>query len=294
MSRNRSILIIAVAVVSIGILLLIVNNPPKETANQAQPKNKPSSQETPVVSPLPTETLAETAAKTSPTETPAATAAKPESFEDGVWIKKYHGNFACYKFETPDGIKVITDPFCMDETIDPDIVTESHQHVDHTDVKKLTGIYELLTTTGESIQSGVKVTGVSGKHNKGDTECTNIIYVFEIEGITIAHFASQGELPDEKALEEMGNIDILLIQAFTSPDYKDSKLTLAECKEIIRKLKPKIVIPEHGTPKLGDSLAKYLEADIEYASNGQLVVTRDALDEIETVKIIDLDTNVTL
>jgi L-ascorbate metabolism protein UlaG (beta-lactamase superfamily) len=272
-------IVAAIMIVSIGILLMVAST--SQTANQALPRNH-------VIFPV------ASVASPDPTKQPEATAARPENFKDGVWIKKYHGNFACFKFETPDGAIVITDPFCMNEIIDPDIVTESHQHEDHTNVSKLTGKYKLLTSTGEYQQNGINVTGFSGKHNKGDTECTNIIFVYKINGINIAHFASQGEYPEDEALEEMGRIDVLLLQGFTNSEYADSKLTLAECEKIILKLHPKIVIPEHGTPGMGDSLAKYLGADIEHSNNGQLVVTRSALEEIETFKIIDLDTNVTL
>jgi len=214
---------------------------------------------------------------------------KSVNISEGVLIKKYPGNYACFKFETPDGIKVITDPFAMDETVEADIVTESHQHLDHTDVSHLLGSYKAIYTIGDFSVKGINVMGLSGKHNKGVADGTNFIYVFDINGIKIAHFASQGELPNDKTLKKIGKVDILLIQASIRPEYANSKLNIKECKAIIEKLNPKIVIPEHGTPGLGKSLAKYLGVKLEYPKDSELVVTRNGLDAIKSLEVNDLD-----
>lgn len=218
---------------------------------------------------------------------------KSGKFTEGVWIKKYPDNYACFKFETPDGLKIIADPYNMNETVHPDIVTESHQHIDHTDVSKLTMPYKLIRDPENFTQKGIKITGISGKHNKGDMSGTNSIFIFEINGIKIAHFASQGELPSDEVLNKMKNIDVLLIQASIEPDYLQGKLTLQECDHIIKILNPKIVIPEHGTPYISVAFAKYFNKLDEYASSGEIVVTRSSLDSISSFKIIDLDTNIT-
>jgi L-ascorbate metabolism protein UlaG (beta-lactamase superfamily) len=224
----------------------------------------------------------------------------PENFTEGIYIKKYPDNFACFKFETPNGIKVIVDPYYMNETVEPNIVTESHQHWDHTDLSMLKGAYKLITTTGEFSENGIEITGFPGKHDKGDNEGTNFIYVFNINGIRIAHFASQGEVPSDEVMKSIGNVDILLIQTMTSSNSalnfemgltsSSSKLNLEECKSIIEKLNPKIVIPNHGTRKVGQSLATYLNTTIEYGSTGEILVTKNQLNKIKGVKVIDLDT----
>lgn len=215
-----------------------------------------------------------------------------KDFTEGVWIKKYPDNNACFKFETPEGKKIIVDPYMMDETVKPDIVTESHQHGDHTDVSKLQGAYKLIKKTGSYNEKGVKILGYSGKHNKGDVVETNIIFVFEIDGIKIAHFASQGELPSDELLEKIKDVDVLLIQASIRPQYADSKLNLEETKAIIKKLKPKIVIPEHGSYNLGKALATYLDLEVEFIKNGEIVVTRSGLNASKSLRILDLDIDV--
>lgn len=215
-----------------------------------------------------------------------------ENFTQGVWIKKYPENYACFKFETPEGLKIVVDPYMMNETVKPDIVTESHQHADHNDISKLQGEYKLIKETGSYIEKGIKITGYSGKHNKGDATETNIIFVYEINGIKIAHFASQGELPNYDVLDKIKNIDVLLIQASIKPEYANSKLNLDETKLIIDRLNPKIVIPEHGSENLCKALASFLGLNVEFIKNGEIVVTKSELNASEGLRILDLDIDV--
>ncbi|PYG87335.1 beta-lactamase family protein [Ruminiclostridium sufflavum DSM 19573] len=215
-----------------------------------------------------------------------------KDFTDGIWIKKYPENYACFKFETPEGIKIVADPYMMDEIVEPDIVTESHQHSDHTDVSKLQGTYKLIKETGEYDEKGIKINGYSGKHNKGDTAETNIIFTYVINGIKIAHFASQGELPSDETLEKIKNADVLLVQASIKPEYANSKMNLEETKHIIDKLNPKIVIPEHGSENLGKALAAYLNLKVEFVKKGEIVVTRSELDASKGLRVLDIDTDV--
>ena len=219
-------------------------------------------------------------------------AKKPENLTEGVWIKKYPENYACFKFETPDGIKIVADPYMMNETVQPDIVTESHQHADHVDVSKLKGTYKLIKETGSFSEKGVKITGYQGKHNKGEMSEPNIIFVYEVNGLKVAHFASQGELPSDETLDQIKNADVLLIQASIKPEYANSKMNLEEAKYIIDKLNPKIVIPEHGSENLGKALAAYLGLKVEFIKNGEVIVTKSELDAAKSLRVLDLDIDV--
>ncbi len=219
-------------------------------------------------------------------------AKKPENFTEGVWIKKYPENYACFKFETPEGIKIVADPYMMNELVQPDIVTESHQHADHVDISKLQGTYKLIKETGSYSEKGVKITGHQGKHNKGEMSEPNIIFVYEINDVKIAHFGSQGELPSDETLEEIKNVDVLLIQASIKPQFANSKMNLEETKYIIDKLNPKIVIPEHGSENLGKALAAYLGLKIEFIKNGEVIVTKSELEAAKSLRVLDLDMDV--
>jgi len=211
-------------------------------------------------------------------------------FTEGVWIKKYPDNYACFKFESPEGFQIVCDPFDVDETLQPDIVTESHQHSDHTDTSNLEHPYQLITEAGDYSKEDVVIQGYAGKHNKGDIEGTNNIFIIKMKDITIAHFASQGEIPSDEVLEQIGSVDILLIQVFENPLY--NKLLINDTDAIINKLKPKIIIPEHGDINAGDILAKHLKnATEDVESSGNIIVTRDMLDKIEGILVINLDNN---
>lgn len=221
---------------------------------------------------------------------------RPEKFIKGVWIKKYPGGYACFKLETPDGIKIICDPYNMDETVTADIVTESHQDADHNDTSRITGEFTLLKEPGEYIVKGIHITGIPGKHNKPDTGITNIIFVFEINGIKIAHFASQGKRPSEDIwakLKAFNGIDILMIQAFKSPhwEWDEIKMTPKECYTVIDRLKPGIVIPEHGTKGISKDFAKHYHTQVEYIDYDGFVVTGDILKNIRGHKILEMDNN---
>lgn len=215
--------------------------------------------------------------------------------EAGVFIKKYPDNYTCFLIESPTGVRIITDPYQMNEDVRADIVTESHQHYDHNDVSRIIKPYQLITTIGESNIKGIKITGIAGKHNKneekylGNVGVTNIIFVFEIAGIKIAQFASQGVMQDTAALMKIGQPDILIIQI---GDSENQKLTIGDVLTIIQKLKAKIIIPAHCFYPQEDSqiLAKLLtNSVVTYVTNGQLMITKEDLQGINSPKIMVLD-----
>jgi hypothetical protein len=224
---------------------------------------------------------------TAPQDT-AAEASETE-FTEGIRITKYPGDYASFKFETPDGTTIISDPFLMNEVIQPDIVTESHQDLDHNDETLLIPPYELITKAGEYTIGDVTIRGFAGKHNKGGGEGSNNIFVIQVNDITIAHFASQGEVPSEEVLYQINNVDVLLIQAFVNPNY--NKLVFEDIDTIISKLNPKIIIPEHCGEDSGSVFAKYLNITEENEDSGSVIITRSMLDNTEGLRLISLENN---
>lgn len=208
-------------------------------------------------------------------------------FSEGIRIKKYPGNNACFKLETPEGLQIVCDPYNIDETLQPDIVTESHQDSDHTDTSSLVLPYDLITEPGNYPYDAVNITGYPGNHNKGERSGINNIFVFTFEDITIAHFASQGAVPSDEILEQIGTVDILLIQFFINPNY--NKLTVADVQSIVEKLKPRIIIPEHCDASSAGWLATRMKLKEENEASGSLVITREMLDAADTLRIISLE-----
>lgn len=226
----------------------------------------------------------------APSEDPTATAQPPTPQKGGIRITKYPENYTAFKIETGNGVTIITDPFIMNEQIHADIVTESHQHLDHTDVSKILEPYTLLAEPGVFDLDGVKITGVAGLHNKpdpyDDLSGSNIIYVFDLGDIRLAQFASQGAVPNDAMFAQIGQVDVLVIQFFSTGG---TKLSTSEAAQIAQRLSARVIIPAHGDPSLNEKFAKELGADFKEEPSGVLNLTPGDLDQLKTPVVIVLD-----
>ncbi len=242
------------------------------------------------VSPTPkAETYEEAEATKTPTTISKAgvAPATDTEFTEGVLIKKYPGNYACFTFETIDGFQILSDPYMLNDTLKPDVVTESHQHGDHNDTSQVEGDFALITESGEYTFDKTVIKGYMGVHNKGDLPSPNTIFVTKLEDITIAHFASQGDLPSDEVLDQIGRVDVLLIQIFENGTY--GKLVPDDLPAIINKLQPKIIIPEHGQANADAVIAGKLDITYEAEPSGRLILTQEKLKMMKEAKVINLD-----
>lgn len=206
-----------------------------------------------------------------------------------VSLLKYPGGYTCFLLKSPTGVKIITDPCGMNEQIQPDIVTESHNHFDHSDLSMISRPYKLITTSGEFTEKGIKITGIPGHHNRGDSGVTNMMYIIDIDGIRIAEFGSQGDMPDQAALKKMGSADILIVQLFANAG---DKLTFNEALTIVKSLGAKIIIPAHGDNSTAtlNRFAQLLGSNtVTNIKSGKLTLTRTELDKIKIPKVVVLD-----
>jgi hypothetical protein len=203
-----------------------------------------------------------------------------DHFSEGIWIKKYPENYTSFKFETISGIKIITDPYNTD-SVQPDIVTLSHRHFDHSDMRKLTGNYTIIESDGTYNLNGISIEGYRGNHNKGSRDSINCVFIFDIDGIKVGEFGSLGEL----LTEDVGKLDVLIILVSTST----AKLTLDEIATIIQNTEAKIIIPAHGTPNLGEALATKINADYWLINSGEILVTKKNIAKIRKPLVLNLD-----
>jgi L-ascorbate metabolism protein UlaG (beta-lactamase superfamily) len=203
-----------------------------------------------------------------------------------IRITKYPGDNTSFKIETSQGLVIITDPCDMNEEVQPDIVTVSHSHDDHADFSHLKGPFQLLNTVRDAEIKGVKITAIAGHHNKGDTGTTNIIYVFDLEGLRLAQFASQGEWPTEEMFRQIGTVDILIIQIYGAI-YQ--KLSPSQAFDITKRMQAKLVIPAHGDPKNTDFLINWIKGPNEKIASGQMIVSKEDLDKLPKTKVVSLD-----
>jgi len=162
---------------------------------------------------------------------------------------QYYGH-SCFKVTAkPAGrgqedVNIFLDPFDKSIGLRPpqgqsDIVLSSHDHFDHNNVTALKGEPRILDIPGEYSVKGVNIVGLQTKHG-ADKDVLNTVFILETEDIKICHLGDVGEELNEKQLEEINSIDILMI-----PVGGNFTIDAKKAKEIVKKIEPKIVIPMH-------------------------------------------------
>ena len=176
---------------------------------------------------------------------------------------------SCFRLTERNYATVVTDPFDNKSIgysalkLKSDIVTVSHDAPGHNNVDAVKGASHVIDGAGEFEIGGVFVTGVStdgggaGK-KKGKGSPNNTIYVFDYDGITVAHLGDLKQTPTQSEIESLGTINVALV-----PVGGGGGLNAAKAAEIISLIEPNLVIPMHySTPavKLSlDSLSKFVK-----------------------------------
>jgi L-ascorbate metabolism protein UlaG (beta-lactamase superfamily) len=177
---------------------------------------------------------------------------------------KYLGH-SSFIIETKKGIKILTDPyetgsFGGEVKYKPikeecDVVLVSHDHADHNYTKGLP-CKPTVITKPTSIY-GINFNTIHSYHdpNKGKLRGENRIFVFEVDGIRIAHLGDLGHILKEEELKEMGKIDLLFL-----PVGGVFTIDPKEATEIVNLINPQLTIPMHyKTEGIGFPLSKVEE-----------------------------------
>ncbi|MFH1745073.1 MAG: MBL fold metallo-hydrolase [bacterium] len=164
-------------------------------------------------------------------------------------IITYFGH-SCFKIQDKtgtDSIELTTDPF--DESVGlkvpnfkSEIVTVSHKHQDHNNIKVIRGNPYIVQSAGEYDISGVSIHGVESFHddNNGKERGINIIYRIEMDGVSVSHLGDLGHLLNEKQLDVLVGTDVLLV-----PVGGKYTLDAKKAAEVVNQIEPRIVIPMH-------------------------------------------------
>jgi len=156
---------------------------------------------------------------------------------------------SCFKINNQGGrITIITDPFDKKIGLIPprgnaDVVTISHNHFDHNNIKAISGDVFAVEGPGEYEIKGIRIMGISSYHDKkeGQERGLNTIYVIKVDGIKICHLGDMGqEKLTDKQLESIGSVDVLMI-----PVDGVSTINAREAVKIVKQIDPIIVIPMH-------------------------------------------------
>lgn len=135
------------------------------------------------------------------------------------------------------------------EVGDVDLVLVTHEHRDHNAVEVASGEPTVLRSTAGNHDSPIgRVLGVASEHDAvaGAERGPNTIFVFELDGVRVAHFGDfgQAELRPEQAAH-LGDLDLLILPVGGGPT-----IGAAAAAEIAERLAPRWVMPMHyRTPK---------------------------------------------
>ncbi|MEJ2599172.1 MAG: MBL fold metallo-hydrolase [Anaerolineales bacterium] len=202
---------------------------------------------------------------------------------------------SCFRLTERGMASVVADPYDHREVgydalkLKADIVTVSHDAPGHNFVSAVKGQRHLITGPGEYEIGGVFITGVqtNGTKKRGANEPRNTLYVFDYDGLTIAHLGDLNRVPSQTDIEALGDVHIALV-----PVGGGGGLNAAKAVEIISLLEPGIVIPMHfGTPASNIKLApvnKFLKEMGLGASEAQpsLKVSKSSVPEETKVVVL--------
>lgn len=145
-------------------------------------------------------------------------------------------------------VTLITDPFdpamvgLKFPKLEADIVTISHDHNDHNFIKEISGNPLIINGPGEYEVKGADIIGLASFHDnqKGKLRGKNTIYRISLDDVSLVHLGDLGHELDDRDIEALDGIDILLI-----PVGGFFTISASEAMAVISKLEPNIIIPMH-------------------------------------------------
>ena len=143
---------------------------------------------------------------------------------------------------------VITDPFDPQmlglkfPKNEADIVTVSHNHSDHNHLELVSGVKMVINSPGEYEVMDVSVIGIEVDHDSegGKVRGKNTVFVFEIDGIRLAHLGDLGHKLTDKVTETISDVDVLML-----PVGGFFTIGAKEASEIAKGFESPFIIPMH-------------------------------------------------
>jgi L-ascorbate metabolism protein UlaG (beta-lactamase superfamily) len=152
---------------------------------------------------------------------------------------------SCFRMKERGLATVVTDPYdtalgLPALKLTADVVTISHDSPGHNNFGGVKGERLRVTGPGEYEVGGVFITGISmaAKGQRKNGKVPNTLYVFEFEGLTVAHLGDLAYVPTQAQIEDLGPVDVALV-----PVGGGEGLTPAEAAEVISLIEPSLVVP---------------------------------------------------
>jgi L-ascorbate metabolism protein UlaG (beta-lactamase superfamily) len=159
---------------------------------------------------------------------------------------------SCFRLTERNFVTVVTDPFDNKVVgydalkLKAEIVSISHDAPGHNNSDAVKGTTHVLTGPGEFEIGGVFITAVQtdSAAKKAKDNIRNTIYVFDYDGITVAHLGDLQKIPTQNEIELLGSVNVALV-----PVGGGTSLNAAKAAEVVSMLEPNLVIPMHyATP----------------------------------------------
>lgn len=189
---------------------------------------------------------------------------------------------------------IVTDPYVPEGSETPlklaaDVITMSH--AGHSYAQVFSGNPHFIRGPGEYEIGGVLILGLpTFQDNAGGAERgKNTVYLMEIDEVSILHCGDIGHMLNAAAIEEIGNVDILMV-----PVGDKTTIGATTAAEMVRRLEPKIIIPMHYPVKNFDAdlepVDKFLKevGGKEITPQPKLTVTKPRMPLVTQVVLLDV------
>ncbi len=200
-------------------------------------------------------------------------------------------------------LRILMDPYAPQVgygslEVDADLVTVSHEHMDHnyTDATPGAKVIRGLTSDGlgwEDVsfsEGNLHIWGLSTYHDdaSGKLRGRNTAFIFDIGDIRLVHLGDLGHLLGEGDVEKLGSVDVLLI-----PVGGHYTINAVEAKKVIEQLSPSIVIPMHYQTQITqnwplETVKSFLdEGKVVEKGEKSVLISRDVLPEEREIWVLE-------
>lgn len=153
---------------------------------------------------------------------------------------------SCFKIKGKE-MTVVIDPYDPKigykmPKLECDLLLTSHDHHDHNNISAVSGYKLLINSPGEYEVNGVFVYAIPSFHDdkEGSDRGQNLIFLIEVDGISILHLGDLGHDLSKETLEKISDVDVMMI-----PVGGKYTIDAEEAAEVISEIEPSYVLPMH-------------------------------------------------
>lgn len=200
-------------------------------------------------------------------------------------IRKMYDEYATYVIVSKNGTVIVADPcgeIGVPNNTTADIITSTHSHEDHIDMQyvKTQDCKKSFWEETSFTEKDIKVSSIKSTHFPGLVDGSNYIYVYEVDGLRIAHMGDIGQDQfTEEQLIQLGKIDVAIM-----PFYQDYGLDYWNTAKLIEQLKPLNILAGH----IGGEIQVASKLDIELITETKFEINKEDLKDGKT-KLINLN-----